>query len=74
MIREAAQAGDPPTCLIHEPGSIACRRELFFRLSDYAEALLALYESRPILVQPESRNNEVNAFVRVGYKTFLLAV
>jgi methionyl-tRNA synthetase len=62
-----AQAGEPPTCLIHEtPLDRIAEESYFFRLSDYAEALLALYESRPDFVQPESRNNEVTAFVRGG--------
>jgi methionyl-tRNA synthetase len=60
-------AGEPPTCLIHETALDRVAEEsYFFRLSDYAEALLALYESRPGFVQPESRNNEVTAFVRGG--------
>jgi methionyl-tRNA synthetase len=62
-----AVAGEPPTCLIHETALDRVAEEsYFFRLSDYAEALLALYESRPGFVQPESRNNEVMAFVRGG--------
>src|SRR5512132_3969562 len=62
-----AKEGDPPTCLIHEPPLDRVAEEsYFFRLSDYAEALVALYESRPGFVQPESRNNEVTAFVRGG--------
>ena len=62
-----AKEGEPPTCLIHETTLDRIAEEsYFFRLSDYAEALLALYESRPDFVQPESRNNEVTAFVRGG--------
>jgi len=62
-----AKEGEPPTCLIHEtPLDRVAEESYFFRLSDYAEALLALYESRPDFVQPESRNNEVTAFVRGG--------
>ncbi len=61
------EAGGSPTCLIHEtPLDRISEESYFFRLSDYAEALLALYESRPGFVQPESRNNEVTAFVRGG--------
>jgi len=61
------EAGAPPTCLIHEtPLDRVAEDSYFFRLSDYAEALLELYESRPDFVQPESRNNEVKAFVRGG--------
>ena len=62
-----AEAGAAPTCLIHEtPLDRISEESYFFRLSDYAGALLALYESRPGFVQPESRNNEVTAFVRGG--------
>lgn len=60
-------AGDPPTCLIHD---IALDRvsedSYFFRLSDYSDALLELYTSRPDFVQPETRKNEVISFVRGG--------
>jgi methionyl-tRNA synthetase len=64
---EPTEAGAPPACLIHEtPLDRISEESYFFRLSDYAEALLALYESRPGFVQPESRNNEVTAFVRGG--------
>ena len=38
----------------------------FFRLSAYAERLLALYERRPDFVLPVSRLNEVVSFVRGG--------
>ena len=59
--------GEPPTCLVHEIALDRISEEsYFFRLSDYAEALLALYESRPDFVRPESRNNEVTSFVRSG--------
>jgi len=62
-----AEPGGAPTCLIHEtPLDRISEDSYFFRLSDYAEALLALYESRPDFVQPESRNNEVTSFVRGG--------
>jgi methionyl-tRNA synthetase len=61
------EAGNPPTCLIHEtPLDRISEESYFFRLSDYDEALLSLYESRPDFVQPETRNNEVKAFVRGG--------
>ena len=65
--RKPENAGEPPTCLVHEiPLDRISEESYFFRLSDYAEALLALYESRPDFVQPESRNNEVTSFVRGG--------
>lgn len=60
-------AGEPPTCLIHEtPLDRVSEDSYFFRLSDYAEALLGLYESRPDFVQPETRKNEVKSFVSGG--------
>ncbi|MEP6569238.1 MAG: methionine--tRNA ligase [Acidobacteriota bacterium] len=62
-----ANAGDPPTCLIHEtPLDRISEDSYFFRLSDYADELLSLYSSRPDFVQPESRKNEVTSFVSGG--------
>ena len=59
--------GEPPTCLIHEtPLDRVSEESYFFRLSDYAEALLSVYESRPDFVRPEARRNEVMSFVRGG--------
>jgi len=60
-------AGDPPTCLIHETKLDRVSEEsYFFRLSDYDGALLGLYESRPDFVRPEARRNEVKSFVAGG--------
>ena len=57
--------GDPPTCLIHEtPLDRVSEESYFFRLSDYDQALLSVYESQPDFVRPESRRNEVMSFVR----------
>jgi len=59
--------GEPPTCLIHDtPLDRVSEDSYFFRLSDYAEALLDVFESRPDFVRPESRRNEVISFVRGG--------
>lgn len=58
---------EPPTCLIHETKLDRVSEEsYFFRLSDYDEALLKLYEERPEFVQPEVRRNEVRSFVAGG--------
>ena len=38
----------------------------FFRLSAYAERLLALYADNPEMIQPASRRNEMRAFVAGG--------
>lgn len=62
-----ADENAPPLCLIHEtPLDRVSDESYFFRLSDYDEALLALYESQPDFVRPETRRNEVMSFVRGG--------
>ncbi|MDX6711493.1 MAG: methionyl-tRNA synthetase, partial [Blastocatellia bacterium] len=59
--------GDPPLCLEHlKPLDRVSEESYFFRLSDYDEALLALYEDRPEFIQPEARRNEVKSFVASG--------
>ena len=59
--------GDAPQCLIHEtPLDRVSEESYFFRLSDYGEALLELYERRPDFIRPDSRRNEVMTFVRGG--------
>ncbi|HEV2914024.1 MAG TPA: methionine--tRNA ligase [Pyrinomonadaceae bacterium] len=59
--------GDPPRCLEHLiPLDRVSEESYFFRLSDYAEALIDLYESRPDFIRPETRRNEVLSFVRGG--------
>jgi methionyl-tRNA synthetase len=67
---EYAKAGnpdEPPTCLVHETKLDRVSEEsYFFRLSDYDQALLGLYEARPDFVQPEARRNEVRRFVSGG--------
>lgn len=40
----------------------------FFKLSAYADELLALYEARPHFIRPETRRNEVVSFVKGGLK------
>jgi methionyl-tRNA synthetase len=58
--------GQAPLCLEHKiPLDRVSEESYFFRLSDYAETLLELYE-RPGFVRPESRRNEVISFVRSG--------
>jgi len=40
----------------------------FFRLSNYAERLLALYNEQPDFIRPESRRNEIMRFVEGGLR------
>src|SRR5256884_7224196 len=64
---KAANPDEPPTCLVHETKLDRVSEEsYFFRLPDYDEALLALYESRSEFVRPEARRNEVRSFVSGG--------
>ncbi len=59
--------GEPPTCLVHDtPLDRISEESYFFRLSEYGDALLDLYKSRPDFVFPESRMNEVKSFVEGG--------
>jgi methionyl-tRNA synthetase len=54
-------------CPIHgRPVEQLSERNWFFRLSKYADALLAHYEARPTAVAPPSARNEVLSFVRQG--------
>ena len=47
-------------CAIHsKPLELLQEKNYFFRMSDFAQKLLDLYESRPDFVQPEAARNEV---------------
>ena len=54
-------------CAIHSiPLELLQEKNYFFRMSEFADRLLALYDERPDFVQPESARNEVVSFVRQG--------
>ncbi|PJJ62139.1 methionyl-tRNA synthetase [Compostimonas suwonensis] len=54
-------------CAIHsKPVELLHERNYFFRMSDFTQPLLDLYETRPDFVQPESARNEVIGFVKKG--------
>ncbi len=56
-------------CPVHErPTEWKSEENLFFRLSRYQQPLLDLYGRHPQMVRPESRLNEVRAFVEAGLK------
>lgn len=60
-----AKPGDPcPDC--GRPTETVTEENYFFRLSAFAEPLLRKFEAEPGFVQPESRRNEVIAFVKQG--------
>ncbi|HST51389.1 MAG TPA: methionine--tRNA ligase [Pyrinomonadaceae bacterium] len=66
-LQPATEEGGQPLCLIHErPVDRVSEESYFFRLSDYGDALLELYESRPDFVFPDVRRNEVISLARGG--------
>lgn len=58
--------GECPTC--GREVEFLTEDNWFFKLSEFAEPLLAYYESHPAFVQPETRRNEVVSFVKSGLK------
>ena len=60
-----AKPGDPcPEC--GRPTETVTEENYFFRLAGFQSKLLDLYESQPDFIQPETRRNEVIAFVKQG--------
>jgi methionyl-tRNA synthetase len=60
-----AKPGDPcPDC--GRPTETITEENFFFKLSEFQERLLALYQSQPDFIQPETRRNEVISFVKSG--------
>ncbi|MEO7146466.1 MAG: methionine--tRNA ligase [Terrimesophilobacter sp.] len=56
-------------CAIHsKPVEVLKETNYFFRMSDFAERLLELYETNPGFVQPESVRNELIQFVKQGLR------
>lgn len=66
---EIANGEKIPHCLIHEkPLDRVEEESYFFRLSDYEEILLKRIEENENLIRPESRKNEIVAFIRSGLR------
>ncbi|HEX8186292.1 MAG TPA: methionine--tRNA ligase, partial [Blastocatellia bacterium] len=60
---------ESPLCPLHErPLERVEEESYFFKLSEFQQPLLDLYDSRPDFVRPESRRNEVRSFVAGGLK------
>ena len=61
-------------CPIHEtPVEFFREENYFFRLSAYADRLLAHYETTPSAVEPEARRNEVLSLIRAGLQDFSIS-
>lgn len=57
--------GNCPDC--GRPVELLKEQSYFFKMSKYADRLLAYYESNPDFIQPESRKNEmINNFIKPG--------
>ena len=64
---DAVGPGAPcPEC--GRPTETVKEENYFFKLSAFAEPLLELYSSQPNFIRPETRRNEVMAFVRSGLR------
>ena len=60
-----AKPGDPcPDC--GRPTETVTEENYFFKLSAFTERLLELYEKHPDFIKPDTRRNEVIAFVKQG--------
>ena len=60
-----AQPGDPcPDC--GRTTETVTEENYYFKLSAFQDRLLALYQSQPDFILPESKRNEVVAFVKAG--------
>ena len=61
-------------CPVHERPVETLREDnYFFRLSSYADRLLAHYEAHPEAVQPQTRRNEVLSLIRGGLQDFSIS-
>src|ERR1700722_19463395 len=56
-----------------KPTETVTEENFFFRLSEYQLPLIDLIESDALLIQPESRKNEILSFLRGDVKTFVSA-
>lgn len=63
--------GKCPDC--GRPVQPAKEEAYFFRLSKYADRLLALYDEHPEFLQPESRKNEMVAFINQGLEDLCIS-
>lgn len=62
-----AKPGDPcPDC--GRPTETVTEENFYFKLSAFQDRLLELHEKNPEFLQPESKRNEVLAFIRQGLK------
>ncbi|MFM6974368.1 MAG: methionine--tRNA ligase [Agromyces sp.] len=67
LVAGSGEYAGQQVCAIHsKPVELLNEKNYFFKMSAFAEQLLALYEERPDFVQPASARNEVIQFVKQG--------
>jgi methionyl-tRNA synthetase len=67
--KDVEQNVEQPLCPEHDrPLDHVAEESYFFRLSNFQDRLLELYDTRPDFVQPDARRNEVRSFVAGGLK------
>ena len=65
------QDGNCPDC--GRPVEKAQEEAYFFRLSEYGDKLLNLYEEHPEFLQPDTRRNEMKAFINQGLEDLCIS-
>jgi methionyl-tRNA synthetase len=69
--KKAEDLVDGKLCPIHQkPADLIKEDNYFFKLSNYQQVLLDHIEQHPEFIQPESRRNEVVAFIKRGLHDF----
>jgi methionyl-tRNA synthetase len=67
LVEGTGEYAGQQVCAIHsKPVETLHEKNYFFRMSDFTERLLELYEANPTFIQPESARNEVIQFVKQG--------
>ena len=67
--KEETEPGQAPWCDLHDRHAERVAEEsYFFKLAEFQDRLLDLYENNPEFIQPEARRNEIISFVKGGLK------
>jgi methionyl-tRNA synthetase len=67
--RYISEGTDPANCdICGRPAELISEENYFFKLSDFQDRLLELYDKHPEFVQPDYRRNEVKSFVKSGLR------
>jgi methionyl-tRNA synthetase len=70
-VSDEAYVDGPPGVICPDCGNVTetvSESNYYFKLSEYGERVAAVIESNELLIQPDSRRNEILSFVRGGLK------